>query len=41
MMDLYLCLDKGYDYLICHDTVKAHDYIPHIRTRQGRYRCTT
>ena len=29
----HLCLDKGYDYQICRDTIKAHDYVPHIRCR--------
>jgi len=27
------CLDGGYNYQICRDTVETHNYIPHIRTR--------
>ncbi len=29
----HLCLDAGYDYPDCRDQVKAHQYIPHIRSR--------
>jgi transposase len=25
-----LCLDRGYDYAACHQTARAHGYVPHI-----------
>jgi putative transposase len=29
----HLCLDAGYDYPDCTDQAKAHQYVPHIRSR--------
>jgi putative transposase len=30
----HLCLDAGYDYETVYETVKAHQYVPHIRPNQ-------
>mgnify|MGYP002402643803 CR=1 FL=1 len=30
----HLCLDAGYDYEMVYETVKAHQYVPHIRPNQ-------
>jgi putative transposase len=30
----HLCLDAGYDYEIVYETVRAHQYVPHIRPNQ-------
>ena len=30
----HLCLDAGYDYETVYETVRAHQYVPHIRPNQ-------